>query len=172
MTDKNYTAHQIAELRKLTVGGLRKKYLDVFGEESRSSNKPYLFKRIAYRIQEKQHGGLTDRARRRAERLSGQAPIRRRPRLKSEPAKPVRKRDPRLPAPGTVLRRTFGKKEYTVKVQEDGFRYGDKTYRSLSAIAKEITGTSWNGIWLLNLRLLRNWTASREWTTPSYEAKA
>lgn len=152
MAEKDDTIRQIAELRKLTVGGLRKKYLELFGEESRSSNKPYLFKRIAYRIQEKKHGGLTERARRRAQRLSGQAPIRRRPRLKSGPApKPVRKRDLRLPSPATVLRRTFGKKEHTVKVQEDGFRYGEKTYRSLSAIAKEITGTSWNGFGFFGL---------------------
>src|SRR4051794_2708031 len=92
MAEKDDTADQIAQLRKLTTGGLRKKYLEVFGEESRSSNKPYLFKRIAYRIQEKKHGGLTDRARRRAERLSGQVPVRRRPHLKASPApKPAQK---------------------------------------------------------------------------------
>lgn len=146
MADKDDTIRQIAQLRRLTVGGLRKKYLELFGEESKSSNKPYLFKRIAYRIQERKHGGLSERARQRAETLAAQAPVRRRPNLKAGSARAAgRQRDPRVPAPGTVLRRTFGKKERTVKVLEEGFKYEDKTYGSLSAIAKKITGTSWNG---------------------------
>ena len=66
-------------------------------------------------------------------------------------AKGARKRDPRLPAPGTLLKRTFGKKEHAVRVLEDGFKYNDKPYRSLSAIAREITGTSWNGFGFFGL---------------------
>src|SRR5260370_41609809 len=91
MADKDDTTRQIAQLRRLTVGGLRKKYLEVFGEESKSSNKPYLFKRIAYRIQEKKHGGLSERARQRAEALAAQAPVRRRPHLKAGSAGAARR---------------------------------------------------------------------------------
>ena len=152
MADKDDTLRQIADLRKLTVGGLREKYLEVLGEETKSHNKPYLFKRIAYRIQEKKHGGLSDRARRRAAELATDAPLRRRPHLKDHvTAKATRKRDPRLPSAGSLLKRTFGKKEYTVRVLEDGFKYNDKPYRSLSAIAREITGTSWNGFGFFGL---------------------
>jgi DUF2924 family protein len=153
MAEKDDTLRQIGALRKLTVGGLRKRYLEVFGEETRSSNKQYLFKKIAYRIQEKKHGGLSDRAKRRAEDLANDSPIHRRPKLGKGEAKgtTVRERDPRLPAPGSLLKRIFGDKEHTVRVLENGFKYDDKPYRSLSAIAREITGTSWNGFGFFGL---------------------
>jgi hypothetical protein len=139
---------QIAALRKLSVGGLREKYRELFGEETASRNKTYLFKRIAYRIQEKKYGGLSERARKRAEELAKDAPIRR-GRLKLE--LPAQKRDPRLPTPGTVLVRTFGERDHEVKVLKDAFEYKGKTYSSLSAIAKEVTGTSWNGFGFFGL---------------------
>jgi len=60
--------------------------------------------------------------------------------------KRIKERDPRIPAPGTVLKATHKGKEYTAKVLEQGFEYRGKTYRSLSAIAKEVTGCSWNGL--------------------------
>lgn len=154
MAQDNGLLDEIAALEKLKVSELRKKYLEVFGEESRSHNKQYLFKRIAYRIQEKKHGGLSERAKKRAEELAKDAPIRRRPNLKDLPegkVKPERERDPRLPKPGTVLKRSHGKTEHEVKVLADGFEHKGKRYRSLSAIAREITGTSWNGFLFFGL---------------------
>src|SRR5262245_22609360 len=56
-----------------------------------------------------------------------------------------RPRDPRLPRPGGVLTRTFNGKEIKVEVLDAGFKYDGKTWRSLSAIAKAVSGTSWNG---------------------------
>jgi len=150
MDDKD-VLNQIAALRKLTVSGLQEKYREVFGEETASRNKTYLFKRIAYRIQEKKYGGLSDRAKKRAEELAKDAPIRRGRlgKVQAEPSAPPR--DPRLPAPGTLLTRTFGKRDHVVKVLKDSFEYKGKPYRSLSAIAKEITKTSWNGYTFWNL---------------------
>jgi hypothetical protein len=147
---------QIAELKKLKTGELRKKYLEVFGEETRSSNKAYLFKRIAYRLQEKKYGGLSDPAKRHAEELAKDAPIRRRPDLRGMDAtapasKPARERDPRVPAPGTALKAEHKGTVYTAKVLPDGFEHEGKRYRSLSAIAKEITKCSWNGFAFFNL---------------------
>ena len=57
---------EIEGLRRLTVGGLREKYREVFGEESRSNHKDFLFRRIAWRLQANAEGGLSERARRRA----------------------------------------------------------------------------------------------------------
>jgi len=152
MAEKDETIGQIEDLKKLPVRELQRRYLEVFGEGTKSRNRVYLFKRIAYRIQEKKHGGLSERARRRAAQLAEDAPIRRRPEPKEGvTAKHARKRDPRLPSPGTLLRRTFGKKEHTVRVLEKGFKYDDKVYRSLSAIAREISGTSWNGFGFFGL---------------------
>lgn len=60
-------------------------------------------------------------------------------------------RDPRLPAPGTVLSREHKGFEHEVEVLESGFRYRGREYRSLSAIAKEIAGTPWNGFTFFGL---------------------
>jgi hypothetical protein len=63
----------------------------------------------------------------------------------------VRERDPRIPAPGSVLEREHDGKTLRVKVLDDGFQFRGKTYRSLSAIAKEATGTTWNGLLFFGL---------------------
>ena len=62
-----------------------------------------------------------------------------------------RPRDPRLPRPGTVLTRTFNGKEIKVEVLDAGFRYDGDVWRSLSAIARKVSGTSWNGFLFFNL---------------------
>jgi hypothetical protein len=63
-----------------------------------------------------------------------------------------RSRDPRLPKPGAILTRTFQGKEIRVEVLDAGFAYDGRTWRSLSAIAKEISGTSWNGYLFFSLQ--------------------
>ena len=55
-------AGQLAALRQMTVGELRERHLEVFGEPSRSRNKDYLYKKVAWRIQEMAEGGLSERA--------------------------------------------------------------------------------------------------------------
>lgn len=64
---------EIEGLRSLPVSGLRAKYREVFGEDSRSGNKDYLYRRIAWRLQANAEGDLSERARRRA-RVRGDAP--------------------------------------------------------------------------------------------------
>ena len=73
-------------------------------------------------------------------------------------------RDPRLPPSGTVLKKTHKGTEYEIKVLESTFEYAGKTYTSLSKIANEITGTSWNGFAWLGL-------TSRPRTTPAPQAE-
>ncbi|HYM98029.1 MAG TPA: DUF2924 domain-containing protein [Candidatus Sulfotelmatobacter sp.] len=140
---------EIEKLRTLPVADLRIRYQELFGEETTSRNKDYLFKRIAYRLQEKKYGGLTPRARARAELLAEDAPIRRRLSAVTDAPEFVRQppenRDRRLPPAGTELRRTFDGAEHIVTVLDAGFMFRGKQYRSLSLIAREITGTRWNG---------------------------
>ena len=69
---------EVDKLRTLPVADLRARYLELFGEETTSRNKDHIFKRIAYRLQERKYGGLTPRARARAALLAEDAPIRRR----------------------------------------------------------------------------------------------
>lgn len=150
--EENRLLLEIAGLRKLSVGKLRERYLAVFGEPTTSRNKDYLFKRIAYRLQEKKYGGLTPRARAKADELGSNAPIRRRFHTEAlEEVAPSGDRDPRLPPPGTVLRRGHGGAEHQVTVLADGFEYQGKRYEGLSAIAREITGTRWNGFGFFGL---------------------
>lgn len=138
---------QLVALDGMTVSELAAKYREVFGEEARSRNKPYLAKKIAWRIQELAEGGLSDRAKRRIEELAKDAPIRQvPPRTKVSAPVGERERDPRLPRAGTLLTKTHGGREHVVKVLIDAFEYRGKHYTSLSAIAKVITGTNWNGI--------------------------
>ena len=66
----------VAALGRMTAAQLRQKYLEVFGEPSRSGNMDFLFKRVAWRVQSLAEGGLSERARRRAEELARDADIR------------------------------------------------------------------------------------------------
>ena len=72
--------------------------------------------------------------------------------IPAKAATTTRERDPRLPKAGTVLTRTFGSKEIKVEVLDAGFKYDGKTWRSLSAIANAVSGTSWNGFLFFNLQ--------------------
>jgi hypothetical protein len=151
---------EIEGLRRLTVGGLREKYREVFGEASRSNHKDFLFRRIAWRIQANAEGGLSERARRRALEIANDADLRiRAPKNLGGSVASNRTavgtvgggRDLRLPAAGTLLTRDFKGQTYVVKVLADGFEYDGRTYKSLSAIACEIAGTRWNGFLFFGL---------------------
>ena len=147
-------SEQLVALEKMTVGELAEKYREVFGVPTRTRNKPYLQKRLAWRIQELAHGGLSERALAKIEELAPLAPVRWRPERLSggvgiAPAgalTPARSRDSRLPAPGSMLRRIHNGVEHRVTVLGDGgFEYQGERHQSLSKIAKKITGTQWNG---------------------------
>ena len=140
---------EIEALRGQSVAQLRGKYLEVFGHESRSNHKQFLVRRIAWRLQANAEGDLSERARERALALAEEADLRiRGPELfvkrLSGPAgkKPS---DPRLPPAGTLLTRQFQGKSVSVEVLEDGFRYQEQVYKSLSAVARHVTGVQWNG---------------------------
>ncbi len=137
---------QVARLQTMTVGDLRERYAEVFGDEPRSRNKDYLWKRIAFRIQELAEGGISDRAKKRAEELARDTDLRVKPPKDFQPLpdQPL-KRDPRLPAPGSKLKREYNGKEHEVLVLADAFEYAGRRFSSLSAVAREITGTRWNG---------------------------
>lgn len=146
---------EIAALQRMTVKQLRQKYMEVFDEETNGHNKAWLVKRIAWRLQARAEGGLSERARKRAEELADDADIRMNPPpMKAatpveEEAPPVRvlkfQADDRLPPPGTVLTRKYKGEVLQVKVRPDGFEYEGELFASLSAVAKKITGSHCNG---------------------------
>lgn len=145
------TAADLAALGRMTGAEMAERYLVLFGQSARSRNKGFLRKRLAWRIQELAEGGLSERALARIEELGADAfASRRRPARATTSASPQpgprgAARDPRLPPAGTVVRRVNGTIEHRVTVLDDGFEYQGERYRSLSKIARVITGTPWNG---------------------------
>ncbi|CAM4493476.1 DUF2924 domain-containing protein [Corallococcus exiguus] len=163
---------QLAALASMSVPDLAEKYLELYGEPTRSRNRDYLKKRLSFRIQELAEGSLSTRAVTRIAELGDKLPERWRMRQVEE-AKPsaphpsvsdvraaaadVRApaadgRDARLPPPGTVLTRAFKGTQHRVTVREDGIEYGGQLHRSLSSVAKLITGTAWNGFTFFGLK--------------------
>jgi hypothetical protein len=147
---------EIEQLRGATVRQLRAKYFELFGEPSRSNHKQFLFRRVAWRLQALAYGELSEQARRQALALAQDADLRIKaprhlvgtPEQVLQPTLRSRRkpgRDERLPEPGTILRREFKGQIVVVQVLEQGFQYQDRFYRSLSAIARQVTGTHWNG---------------------------
>jgi hypothetical protein len=142
----------------MTVKQLRQKYREVFDEETNGHNKAWLVKRIAWRLQALAEGGLSERALRQATELADDADLRMNPPpMKAaatvEEAPPPRvlpfQADDRLPPPGTLLTREYKGRTYQVRVLADGF--DGQVYRSLSAVAKAITGSHCNGYFFFRL---------------------
>lgn len=148
---------QLAGLQRLTVKELRAKYGEVFGEATHAGNRDWLIKRVAWRLQALAEGGLTERAQRRAEELANDADLRiLPPRERAAPARPcapvvAARSDDRLPPPGTIITRPYKGDVLQVKVLSKGFEYGGNEYRSLSAVAKAITGSHCNGFQFFRL---------------------
>jgi hypothetical protein len=138
---------EIAGLDALSVAELRGRYRDLFGEESHSRNRRYLIRRCAWGIQAREFGGLSEAARRRALDIARLADLRRTPPPEAKTRRvPVNSRpDPKLPPPGTVLVRPYKGREIRVVVLDDGFEHEGTVYRSLSAVAKAVTGTHCSG---------------------------
>lgn len=132
---------QIAALKEKTQPQLLSLWKELFEQEAPRLGRRYLEDRIAYRLQELRLGGLSDRARRKLDALVDQL----------EP-KAARRRDPGRPIAGTQLRREWQGVEHVVTVREHDFEYQGRPYRSLSAVAREIAGSRWNGWAFFGLR--------------------
>jgi len=154
-------AREVAALKRMTVKELRGRYLDVFGETTRSGNKDWLWKRIAWRMQANAEGDLTERARRRAEELANDADLRlRRPPDRPAPSAAGTTRTAKVDfgsragelMPGTLLTRPYKGRMVTVTVLDNGFEHEGEVYRSLSAVAKAVTGSHWNGNYFFGLK--------------------
>jgi hypothetical protein len=149
-------ANEIARLEDLSVNQLIRRYEEVFGEECRSRHKRYLVRRIAWRLQANEEGGLSERALQRAQELAVDADLRVTAPRGQEPRVAVSSRnpvdwDPRLPPPGNWIERKYRSRMIRVLVLAEGFEYDGRRYRSLTAIAKEVTGTHVNGFHFFRL---------------------
>jgi len=146
-------ASEIASLSKLGIDELRERWKAMFGKAPlRDISRSFLTRAIAYRLQEKAFGGLKPSTRRLLaefshERTNGSA-------LAAAPS--------RIVQPGAVLLREWRGISHQVSVLEKGFRFRGKRYRSLSELAREITGTRWSGPLFFGLK--RSQEKSRDGT--------
>jgi len=160
MTQTVNVGREVAALERMTVNQLCVRYAEVYGERTNGRNKPWLVKRIIWRLQARAEGGLSDRARRRATDLADDADLR----LNPPPPKPSPpcadgttvhvlrfQADDRLPPPGTVITRKYKGAVLQVRVLGQGFEYEGEVYPSLSAVAKAITGSHCNGFLFFRL---------------------
>jgi hypothetical protein len=139
-------AAEIERLRASSVAVLRAKYRELFEQETRSANRGFLWRKIAWRLQVRAEGDLSERARRRAAELARDADLKVRPERRFlEPPRTGKARDARLPPPGTTLRRQWAGRTVAVMVLAEDFEYEGRRYSSLSAVSGAITGTHWNG---------------------------
>ena len=151
---------EISELQDKTVNQLIERYEQVFNEECRSRNKQYLIRRIAWRLQANAEGGLSATAIKKAAELAVDAGTRvTAPRKQS--AAGVKRLvpepngfvdwDPRLPPPGNIGERQYKGKMIRVIVLQEGFEYEGRRYKSLTSVAKEVSGSHCNGFLFFRL---------------------
>ncbi len=144
---------EILALKDLSVLELQTKYSELFdAKKATSNNKTYLWQRIAYRIQEIEYGCLPAEALNKLKALTQEYdPINNQALRSYTVERHHASRDRRLPIPGTVINKKYKGTEIRVKALEHGFEYNDKVYKTLSAVAKAITGAHWNGFSFFNL---------------------
>jgi len=154
-TMEQVISEELQMLARMPIAQLRARYREVYGEESCSGHRHHLVRRIGWRLQVMAQGDLSERAARRALELANdadlkvQAPAAWVPGVK--PQARAARRDRRLPPAGSLLRRSYRGGNVEVKVLADGFEYQGQRYDSLSAVARKITGTRWNGLLFFGL---------------------
>lgn len=138
---------QLAGLKSAPVADLKRKWRDLFDRDPPPYNRRFLESRLAYRIQELAYGGLDDATVERldalADELDGKTPKRHCQMAQDRPMA------------GTRLIREWRGAEHCVTVRQDDFEYQGRPYKSLSAVARKITGTQWNGLVFFGLKNTR-----------------
>ena len=128
---------RLAALKTTPTPDLKKQWRDLFETEPPPYNRRFLESRLAYRIQELAYGGLKpetiERLEALGEQLDGGNVVLRRIRADMKPIS------------GTRLIREWKGVEHCVTVRDHDYEYQGRPYKSLSAVARAITGTRWNG---------------------------
>lgn len=133
MTDSVIT--KLAALKAASIGDLKQKWRTLFDSEPPPYNRRFLEHRLAYRIQELAYGGLKPETVERLDALADEidGKVSKRGRIENRPIA------------GTRLIREWKGVEHEVTVRNNNFEYQGRPYKSLSSIARTITGTRWNG---------------------------
>lgn len=133
---------ELARLDTLALPELKTKWAELYGKPLKGARRQFLIRGIAYRLQERVYGGLSAKTRRRLKQLAKQF-------ARNPDHRPAIAPDLK---PGCRLLREWRGVMHEVVVLDQGFRYRDQTYRTLSEIARLITGTRWSGPVFFGLR--------------------
>jgi Protein of unknown function (DUF2924) len=140
----NHVPGRLAALQSADMAELRTQWRTLFGNEPPAYSRRFMAARLGYRIQELAYGSLRPETLARLEAIAEAIDGKKRS-LRSVPAK-------QRPVPGTRLIRQWGGVDHTVTVLRDGYEWQGRPYQSLSAIARAMTGTRWNGPRFFGLR--------------------
>ena len=132
--------NQVAALDRLDYAQLKERWRVLMGKEPPALSREYLVRRLAYRVQELAYGGLSHNANGRLNTLSDA----------SEQMKKGRSKD--MPVVGTVLIREWKDERHEVTVKPGGYEFRGRLHKSLSGVARTITGIHWNGPAFFGLR--------------------
>ena len=138
---------EINRLRKMNTAELQREWERVFGSPARTTNHQHLWRKLAWELQARVHGGLSDRARQRLVELGEDAFVAARGATQAavatdpapSPSQP-RVRDLRLPVVGSVITKTYRGHELRVVVRDGGFEFDGAMFPSLTALARRVTG--------------------------------
>ena len=146
-------AQKMEALKGAPLKGLKAAYAEYFQIKKASNNRTYMWRRLAYRMQELEYGELPAKAKAKLNALMDTYDPVNNVALKPQVAVSgyLPKRDRRLPLPGTIITKDYKRTKIQVKALDKAFEYSGKIYKSLTAIAKEITGAHWNGFLFFNL---------------------
>jgi hypothetical protein len=135
---------RLAALKAMSVNELKAEWQTLFNVPAPNNSRGFLEGRLAYRIQELTYGGPDKQTRRLLDLLADE--------VEGTLTRKSQIADPRNPVVGTKLIREWDGIEHTVTVLKEGFEWDGRRYKSLSAVARAITGTQWNGYRFFGLR--------------------
>lgn len=143
---------KILEIERMPMASLLDKYAELYGERTPSRNRTHLVRKIAWRVQALAYGDLTERARKRAAELAKDADVRVAPPRSVKYATtpgittvaPM-PHDPRVPPVGTAIQREYRGQRIRVVVLADGFEFNGQYHRTLTSVARAVTGSHING---------------------------
>ena len=136
---------QIEAVRDKDMDELVEQFRDLHGFECGDISIHHLRRRIIYRLQELFYGGVSDADLELLDRIADRDPL--------ANLKRSRKKNPMRLA-GTKLYRVYRGRQYEVTIVRDKeFVFNGETYKSLSAIARKITGMRWNGKQFFGVKL-------------------
>lgn len=138
---------RLAALKTMSVKDLKAEWVKLIGSAAPNNSRTFLEIRIAYRIQELTYGGPNRETRSMLDLLADE--------VEGVPLRKNQIADPRNPVTGTRLIREWNGVEHTVIVLKDGFDWQGRKFKSLSAVARAIAGTRWNGYRFFGLRELK-----------------